>query len=873
MERKMKLSRNMAKTAAITIVLLMASVMLMAMPVQPAKAQLAPQQPSISVPAGVTPDFTAPTTAHMSFRPNPVGLNQIFLVNIWVTPAPGAHRKYLGFKVYITKPNGSQEVLTMNSYVADGTNWFEWIADQEGEWKLKFEFLGTFFPAGRYLAGDIINATTGGQYYDKSVYCQPSSTPEQTLVVKKDYVALSWPENGLPTDYWTRPVNTEHREWWTILGGYPWFGPAVGTPVVEETFKKLYPDTNPYYNPSYAFIPWVQGPESPHIVWKRQYEIGGIIGGDWGPASDIYWSPDWYIRPTLIVAGRGYQTVTKPSSNGPSGQLYWQCYDIRTGEIYWERPLYPGESEPDLIEYGPSPYVLSCEAAGIEIMPRPSKPYLLSIGNRALRKYDPMTGYMVGNYSIAPLTTGTYYRNGYALTVQDLGAGAGAQRYRLINWTTYGTYTTLSQRIISNTTYARSSLPTAGLTDWNVGAGAVITTVSGGGTYLGQNITVYNLKTGAKLWSKVIYEPPYSGAAMVADHGKVATLSDRGYWLAYDLLTGELAWKTKSLDYPWDSSGWGSYSVISAYGKLYWTAQTGIYAINWDNGNIEWKFEIPTPFPYEAEYTGRNGTTVYPFHAPGLCADGKLYIYACEHSPESPFYRGLPLLCINATTGELIWKIGLSGAGQHTRAAMQLRISDGYLTLGARDGYMYVFGKGKSSTSVSVSQDVVSKGSTILIKGSVLDMSPAQPGTPCVSKESMATWMEYLHNQMPINGIFGNETITGVPVTLTAIAEDGSYFDIGTVVTDGYSGTFGVAWTPPKEGTYKIVAAFSGDDSYGRSSATTWITVGPPPPPEPEMPEIPTPTDYTPMLTGLTIAVVIAIIIGVANLYALRKRK
>jgi hypothetical protein len=186
---------------------------------------------------------------------------------------------------------------------------------------------------------------------------------------------------------------------------------------------------------------------------------------------------------------------------------------------------------------------------------------------------------------------------------------------------------------------------------------------------------------------------------------------------------------------------------------------------------------------------------------------------------------------------------------------------------------MYVFGKGKSSTSVSVSQDVVSKGSTILIKGSVLDMSPAQPGTPCVSKESMATWMEYLHNQMPINGIFGDETITGVPVTLTAIAEGGSYFDIGTVVTDGYSGTFGVAWTPPKEGTYNIVAAFSGDDSYGSSSATTWITVGPPPPQEPEMPEIPTPIDYTPTLAALTVAVAIAIIIGVEVSYALRKRK
>jgi len=82
-----------------------------------------------------------------------------------------------------------------------------------------------------------------------------------------------------------------------------------------------------------------------------------------------------------------------------------------------------------------------------------------------------------------------------------------------------------------------------------------------------------------------------------------------------------------------------------------------------------------------------------------------------------------------------------------------------------------------------------------------------------------------------------------------------------------------VAWTPPKEGTYNIVAVFSGDDSYGSSSATTWITVGPTTPQEPEMPEIPTPIDYTPTLAALTVAVAIAIIIGVEVSYALRKRK
>ena len=174
---------------------------------------------------------------------------------------------------------------------------------------------------------------------------------------------------------------------------------------------------------------------------------------------------------------------------------------------------------------------------------------------------------------------------------------------------------------------------------------------------------------------------------------------------------------------------------------------TGIYAIDWDNGNLDWKFEIQAPFPYETEYTGENGTTVYPFHAPGLCADGKLYIYASEHSPETPYYRGLPTMCINATSGELLWKLAFLVAVNMDVAASQLRIADGYMTLGSRDGYMYVFGKGKSATTVTAPDTAVTKGNGIMIKGTVLDLSPAQPGTPCVSKESMTLQMEYLHLQ------------------------------------------------------------------------------------------------------------------------------
>jgi hypothetical protein len=132
--------------------------------------------------------------------------------------------------------------------------------------------------------------------------------------------------------------------------------------------------------------------------------------------------------------------------------------------------------------------------------------------------------------------------------------------------------------------------------------------------------------------------------------------------------------------------------------------------------------------------------------------------------------------------------------------------------------------------------------------------------------------MEYLHIQMPLTGLWNNETITGVPVILTAIGSDGTVTDIGTTTTNGYYGTFAYGWTPPKEDTYTIMASFAGDDSYGSSTAATGLLVGP-------APASPTPTpteqpqaqpDYWPVMYGILVAVIVAIIIGLLALF--RKR-
>jgi hypothetical protein len=136
----------------------------------------------------------------------------------------------------------------------------------------------------------------------------------------------------------------------------------------------------------------------------------------------------------------------------------------------------------------------------------------------------------------------------------------------------------------------------------------------------------------------------------------------------------------------------------------------------------------------------------------------------------------------------------------------------------------------------------------------------------------MTTQMQYLHMQTPIDGIWHNETITGVPVTLTALNSNGSVLNIGTVTKDGYYGTFSKSWTPADEGDYKIIASFAADDSYGSSGASTAVSVGPAPAGQQPI-EIPTPPDNTMLLYGILGAVAIAIIIGlVAILLVLRKR-
>jgi hypothetical protein len=848
--------KNKTNTLAIAIILVIASILIAN---NPAQADVTTQTTG-ELPAGATPSVQVDTTAHLSFRPNVIGLGQSFLVNIWTTPATHAARHHEGYKVTITKPDGATDVIEIDSYPADATAWFEYVADQVGEWKLKFEFLGTYFPVATVRGGFM----ESGNVTLQSAYYKPSSSPERTLTVQADMVA-SWLESPLPSDYWTRPAHVENREWWPILGAFPPTGYVGGGAMWDQ----LYPKTSTMWNARQKFVPWVQGPNTAHIAWKQQGSIAGLIGGQaaqYGTTS----SPG---SPSIIYAGRAYQSYQKPGASS-TAKYYWKCYDIRTGEVYWdyEAPTAmiqgffgstPGALAPNIVEYA-SPTtseVTGAEAAGTWAVS------LISIGSGRLYKWDPWTGAITLNTTLGTssndnITTGTYYKNSAGrgsdpcvLSIQTL-RNNGITEYRLINWTTRGTSTNFASRIKSNTTYATSSLPS--LIDFESGLGASVSGISVASAYVGETLRGFDLLTGNLLWTKNISEPMYSFICDLVDHGKLATLSARGYYVCFDLRTGEQLWTGDQMDYPWASAGFGAYSAMSAYGMIIREAMDGIYAFDWDTGKKVWKYEAPAN-PFESPYTGENGTSVYPFYSFGVggwIADGKFYTWTYEHTESWPVTRGWGIHCINITNGEGLWKV----TGCMTPAA----IADGYLAASnTYDGYMYVFGKGKSATTLTAPQTAVTSGTSIVLSGTILDQSPAQPGTPCVSAASMGAWMDYLHMQMPIPS-----EVTGVPISIDAIDPNGNAVHIGEATSD-MSGTYSLVWTPDIPGKYTITATFIGDDSYSSSWAEAAVAVidAPASPASPSQVAMPPFEIYT---VGTGIAVIIAI--ALATIIIVRKR-
>jgi hypothetical protein len=489
----------------------------------------------------------------------------------------------------------------------------------------------------------------------------------------------------------------------------------------------------------------------------------------------------------------------------------------------------------------------------------------LTIGARLIW-IDPFTGAVI--YNVTGMT-GTYYNDPYVLSIQTNNTAIGN---RLINWTcedqvknggmtVVGTNDNFTARIISNVTFPFTSLGTC---DFKAGVSVTAQAVPNAAAnatvvQMGTRLIGVSLITGQVLWNVTTDYVNYSGSTAVADHGKYC-FADRddtsGILVAWDLTTGQQAWVSDKMAYPWGFGG--AYAVASAYGNVYRFSYAGVYAFDWNTGKIVWRYESPCA-PFESPW--------YPdmaFDGGGVIANGILYVGNSEHSPTQPIARGWKLSAINCTNGKGVWNI----TGAFTEGA----VSDGYLTASnSYDGFMYVFGKGKSATTVSAPQTQITVGTTAVIIGTVLDMSPNQPSTPCVSDASMATWMDYLNMQMPIDGLYHNITVTGVPISINTVDSNNNFVHIGDTTSD-ISGTYSFKWTPTIAGDYKISATFAGTNAYGSSYAETAATVANAQVASPT-PTVPSNAATAADVTTNIVAVGIAIIIAIAIVGALILRK
>jgi len=775
---------------------------------------------SVELPIGVTADYRLETSAHLAFRPNPVGVGQSVLINTWLTPGLHESRYFSGYLITITKPDGTNETIEKDSYRADSTTWAIFTPDKAGSYKIKFDFPGGYFPAGNYTIYE--GAWPGAQVtnFQQSVYYEPSSDGPYELIVQEQSVD-SWPPAALPTDYWTRPVNPENREWWPVLGYYP------STGIVGNADDNWPADTNTYMS-SYQYTPYVQAPETAHIVWKKETAIGGLIGG---PLKDISWTSS--SAASIIYAGRCYQTVSKPG-----GENVLQCYDLRNGEVFWEIPVEAGAAG----FFGPSytaPSMVTFWEGYPEVpggAPQFGRNLFLTyVGGGRLINFNPYTGAIVHNVSIAPLTSGTLYANfdfPYFLSVQNIGNTTNPQ-YRLVNWTVkadvgpYLQLVNLGLRVMNNITWPFSSL---GVVDYEAGVAVLHSALRSTAAQISEDAVIgaADIYTGELLWNKTA-DIHYTiwPSEQIADHGKFATRFSDGYFYCFDLRSGTQLWKSEISSWPWGT--FGGYGISSYGGNIIVGQYDGVVAYDWETGKVSWFYQAKANYPLETYYED-----VYPFFTGTIrIADNKVYIQNSEHTATQPITRGWKMYCIDATTGEEYWNI----TGSMTPSA----VAEGYLTAAnTADGYMYVFGKGQSQTTVSAPNVVIPIGNSVVIQGTVTDQSPGQKGTPAISDIHMTEWMEYLHmqKQFPTNAI-------GVPVKLTAIAPDGSIVDIGIVNSDN-GGSFAASFTPTMEGKYQITATFEGTKSYGSSYATTNVIIGT------EQSTIQTPTTTSTPITSST---------------------
>jgi hypothetical protein len=883
---------------------------------------------SMSTVSANTPPQTHPTWAYIALSPSPVGVGQSVYVIMWVSPNPPTATGYGGdvwrdLKVTITAPDGSTSTLGPYNADATGSTFASFTPSQVGTYTFDFVYpgqvisltgptgipsdLGVLAGFGFLLGGDR-TLLIGDTYL--------GSHASETLTVQQQAIATI-PDTPLPTGYWTRPIFGQNSNWEAVASN--WLG---GSQIGG------------------AGNMWQAGagPSSSHILWTKPLETGGIVGGTTGVSSyaiadvGFYGGGSYEGRFTNAMIIDGKLFYANPLGHSATGGGY-TAVDLKTGETVWHSDDL-AKTVGNIVGVGPDTILTPSFGQLYDYESQNQHGVvggiLWAVTGTTWSAYDSFTGKFLYNLTNVPGGT-TVYDNTGAIVRYVLSYSLATKSGTLALWNNSAHNAGLeltpagSNATVAATTNAYQWRPNGGSFDmggsyaysWNVSINADLTgngppgivKVIPGDIILGQSTpglnAFFSVGTGGTppytlwaisdkpatrgqlLWIKT-YDPPAGGVTRTFGGSSPIDTVNRAFfmqdtetfaWTSYSLDTGAQLWgpiagTTRAFSYYGSGLGGGQIGW-TAYGNLYTQGFGGeICAFNGKTGDLIWKFS----------QTNSGIETVwgnYPIFI-GAIADGKVYAFNNEHSPNYPLYKGEQVYAINAYDGTLAYKL-LGWAGQSGGPGTSTMVmADGVVCYyNYYDNQIYAIGKGPSATTVTAPTTAVTQGTTALIQGTVTDQSAGAKAkvasgefsiVPAISDADQSAWMENLYMQQSIAG----HNLNGVPVSVDAVSSSGAVTHIGDTTSDG-AGQFAISWTAPQAtGTYTIVASFAGSNSYGASHEETHmiVTTSSGNPIVTATPtNAPSPNAETPVALYVGIAAAVVIIAVIAAAVILRRRK
>ncbi|MCW4030307.1 MAG: PQQ-like beta-propeller repeat protein [Candidatus Bathyarchaeota archaeon] len=814
---------------------------------------------------GQTLQLNYPDFAYVAVAPNPTGVGQPVTIVVWTAEMPpttpldytlgsvGSRNAWTGWTITITDPNNKTETISLPPSDPVGGGFCSYTPTIAGNYSIQ-----------SHLPAQWKNTTGSSGYNRLYRACDSEIT---TLRVTEDQLTII-PGVPLPSEYWTRPINSYNREWSMIAGN--WITGNRG-------------------------LQYVTSPNSAHVMWTEPYFFGGIAGGEYESLS--YHTGSAYegkFGGATIIQGRLYYNLNLGSSTTTT-KANIICRDLRTGELIWKvnqsaigaSTIYEYQS-PN--QHGVHPYLWTSGASALTLSPGaavPTNTIMDPFQGTELFSYDSVPS---GTVAVGPTGERLVYVFGGSasnrtwLSLWNASASleltglstSGIQQFNIdhVATTSYWQYRPVGKTINGTTCYT-----------WNVTLPANLGTtyqvyafddmmISGTGfvqfgtSQFNEQYTVWAISLkpenrGQLLW-KIAPKPPAANvtlqwSAASVDAGiLVLRAKETRQFIAYDITSGKQLWTTEP------QPQWMMYSSGADIqnGMLYSGGYGGIvYAYDVETGDLVWESAVDAE-GLESAYE-RTPLTVQVL-------DGKVFARSQEHSHTHPLYRTWKIYCFNATTGDRIWD--LLGLWEN------FAFSDGYaVSLNEDDEMIYCIGKGPSATTIEASPKVSLYGNSVIVEGSVTDIAsgttsnrvaPRFPnGVPAVSDDSMTQFMEYVYMQMP-----KPTNTTGVTVVLNVLDPNGNYYEVARTTSDA-DGFYKTSFQPEVPGEYTIIASFDGTNSYWPSDAKTAIKVDEAPTTAPTaaiQTDLVTRSDLTLYIALAAVAIIVAV--AVATVLLLRKR-